>query len=181
MKKIAMFLLLSLILTPSVWAQRAVDDVWSAANSEVYGTKFGGMLGRGLLNATTCFVDVIVHTVEGSKQGPPIVGSLTGLGSGIACTALRATSGVLDIATFWVPGFNGFPVSRSYSNCLDFEQEKELEVKSKGMPLVAAPAPGPEQYAKPAAPAVVPTPGPEQYAKPAAAAEHHDALDYVKK
>jgi len=162
MKKFVTFLILfSLILTPSLWAQKAVDDLWEAANSEVYGTKFGGMLGRGLLNAVTCFVDVIVHVVEGSKEGPPIVGTLTGLGSGIACTALRATSGVLDVATFWVPGFNGFPVSRSYSNCLDFEEE-ELEVKPQEFPS-GGPASSPEEFAKPAAPA------------------KHDAMDYVKK
>ena len=172
MKKIVTFLFLSLIiLSPSLWAKEARDDVWVAANSEVYGTKVGGMLGRGLLNAVTCFVDVIVHTVEGSKQGPPVVGTLTGLGSGIACTALRATSGVLDIATFWVPGFNGFPVSRSYSNCLDFEEEKEL-------------APAPEAatpYMQPAPVPAAPAPNPEQYVKPAAPAQHHDRLDYIKK
>lgn len=165
MKKFLTFLILfSFLLTPRLWAQEAVNTVWEAAESEVYGTKLGGMLGRGLLNAVTCFVDVIVHVVEGSKQGPPIVGSLTGLGSGIACTALRATSGALDLATFWVPGFNGFPVSRSYSNCLDFEEE-EMEVK-------------PQEFAGPSAPA--PAPSTEEYAKPAAPPKH-DAMEYVKK
>ena len=164
MKKttIIFLILLSLVLTPQLWAQEAVDNVWQAARSDVYGTKFGGMLGRGLLNIATCFVDVIVHVVEGSKQGPPVVGSLTGLGSGIACTALRVTSGALDVATFWVPGFNGFPVSRSYSNCLEFEQE-ELEVKPQELAPSGAPARGPEEFAKPAAPA------------------KHDVTDYVKK
>lgn len=164
MKKTVIFLLLiSFLFLPNAWAQKTVDDLWEAANSEVYGTKFGGMLGRGLLNAATCFVDVIVHTVEGSKQGPPIVGSLTGLGSGVACTALRATSGALDLATFWVPGFNGFPVSRSYTNCLEFEEE-EFEVTPEELPsAVTGPAPSPEQYAKPAAPA------------------KRDVMEYVKK
>ena len=167
MKKTVVFLFLfSLILIPNLWAQEAVDNVWQAANSEIYGTKVGGMLGRGLLNAVTCFVDVIVHVVEGSKQGPPVVGSLAGLGSGIACTALRATSGVLDIATFWVPGFNGFPVSRSYSNCMEFEKE-EMEVAPHEMaPAAAQPAP--------------PAPRPEDFAKPAAPAKH-EPLDYVNK
>ena len=164
MKKMVILLLIfSFLFTPTIWAQEAVDNLWEAANSEVYGTKLGGMLGRGLLNVATCFVDVIVHVVEGSKEGPPVVGSLTGLGSGIACTALRVTSGALDLATFWVPGFNGFPVSRSYSNCLAFEEE-EMEVS----PQAFAPAPlalkaGPEQYAKPAAP------------------KKHDTMEYVKK
>ena len=161
MKKVTMWLFLfSFVLTPLLWADD-VDTVWQAAKSPVYGTKVGGMLGRGLLNVATCFVDVIVHTVEGTKQGPPVVGSLTGLGSGIGCTALRVTSGALDVVTFWVPGFNGFPVSRSYSNCIESEQE-ELEVKPHELPPVA-PAHNPEDYAKPAAPV------------------SHDAYDYVKK
>ncbi len=164
MKKFVTFLLLSsLVITPFVWADD-VDTVWEAANSHVYGTKLGGMLGRGLLNAVTCFVDVIVHVVEGSQQGPPVVGTLTGLGSGIGCTVLRAGSGVLDIATSWVPGFNGFPVSRSYSNCLLSEGKQEVKSAEPAAPPAPAPAPAPEDYAKPAAPA-----------------RHHDVYDYVKK
>lgn len=167
MKKAAIFFFLffSLILTPRLWAQEAVDDLWEAAQSPVYGTKAGGMLGRGLLNVATCFVDVIVHVVEGSQQGPPVVGSLTGLGSGIACTALRVTSGALDLVTFWVPGFNGFPVSRSYSNCMETEETLETKPETQAAPPLAAPAP---------------TQAPEDYAKPAARPKH-DALDYVKK
>lgn len=170
MKKVAIYLLVfSFILTPLLWAGDSVNDVWQAANSPIYGTKFGGMLGRGLLNAVTCFVDVIVHVVEGSQQGPPVVGTLTGLGSGIGCTVLRATSGVLDIATSWVPGFNGFPVSRSYSNCLSTEEElKELPASEEySQPQASAP----EDYAKPGLPEE-PTPH---------ASKHHDAYDYVKK
>ena len=169
-KALTIFLLFSFTFVPILWAGDSVADVWEAANSPVYGTKLGGMLGRGLLNAATCFVDVIVHVVEGSKQGPPIVGTLTGLGSGIACTALRATSGVLDIATSWVPGFNGFPVSRSYSNCLN--SEEELKTPSQEYPSAPAPAThlSPEDYAKPAA------------AAPAAPVRaKHNAYDYVKK
>lgn len=166
MKKATIFFLLffSLVLTPQLWAQEAVDNLWQAARSNTYGTKFGGMLGRGLLNVATCFVDVIVHVVEESKKGPPVVGALTGLGSGIGCTALRVTSGALDLVTFWVPSFNGFPVSRSYSNCLEFEKE-ELETQ-------------PREFAPTGATA--PRPGPEQYAKPAAPSKHNP-LDYAKK
>ena len=163
MKKRALLLLIifSFILNPSLRAAGGLDGVYDAANSESYGTKFSGMLGRGLVNVATSFVDIIVHVVEGSKQGPPVVGSLTGLGSGLACSALRVTSGALDVTTFWVPGFNGFPVSRSYSNCLNFESE-ELEVRPQelGQPPVVQ---GPVGYAKPSAPA------------------KHDTMEYVKK
>jgi len=164
MKKSVLFLLFFfLILTPRLFAEDAArDNVWAAANSEVYGTKAGGMLGRGLINIATCFVDVLVHTVEGTKEGPPFVGTLTGLGSGIGCTALRVTSGALDVVTFWVPGFNGFPVSRSYSNCMEFEEGERSEPMAQEMAAPAAPLKA-EDYAKPGAP------------------RKHDAMDYVKK
>lgn len=155
MKKLAIIFLLSFIfLTPTVWAQ---DDVWEAADSPAYGTKFAGMLGRGLINIATCFVDVIVQTVDGTKEGPPFVGTLTGLGGGIACTALRVSSGALDVVTFWVPGFNGIPVARNYHDCLEFEQ--------------AAVTPPSQEAAPPMA-------GPESYAKPSA---QRDVMEYVKK
>ena len=126
MKKgtILLAIIFALILGPKAFAE---ETVWDMPQSDQYGKKFGGMLGRGLLNAATCFVDLIVQTVNGTKAGPPVVGTLTGLGGGIACTALRATSGVLDIATSWVPGFNGIPVSRSYSNCLEEYQPAATE------------------------------------------------------
>lgn len=163
MKKRALllFILFSFVFNPALQAG-GLDGVYEAASSENYGTKFTGMLGRGLVNIATCFVDIIVHVVEASKQGPPVVGSLTGLGSGIACSALRATSGALDLTTFWVPGFNGFPVSPSYSNCLDFEGE-ELEVQPREIVRVPPVPSGPVTYAKPAS---VP---------------RQDTMEYVKK
>lgn len=168
MKKVVTFLLLSsLIFTPLVWAREAKSDVWTDAQSEVYGTKAGGMFGRGVMNILTCFVDLLVHVVEGSKAGPPVVGTLTGLGSGLACTALRVTSGAVDVLTFWVPGFNGFPISRSYSNCAGNEGQEagtQPEAISSGEPA-APPSHAPEDYAKPATPAK----------------HHHNALDYAKK
>ncbi len=98
------------------WAVRtAVHD---AAESSVYRIKMGGMIGRGALNAVTSFMDVLVNTVNGTKAGPPIVGTLTGLAKGVGCGVLRLGSGAVDLTTFWVPGFNGFPVSDSYDNCV---------------------------------------------------------------
>lgn len=114
-------LLLVFVCLP--FASAASEDVWEMAQSDQYGKKAAGQLGRGLLNVATCFVDVIAQTVDGTQHGTPFVGTLTGLGSGIACTALRVTSGALDVATFWVPGFNGFPVSKSYQNCLETDTE----------------------------------------------------------
>jgi putative exosortase-associated protein (TIGR04073 family) len=168
MKKKLIFgiILCTLILTPYVFAQ---DTVWDMAESDEYGKKFTGMLGRGLLNVTTCFVDVIVQTVRGTQDGPPFVGTLTGLGGGIACTALRVSSGALDIGTFWVPGFNGIPVSRSYSNCLEFEEEAiEPTPAPAPAPTFAPVAPAPQ-----AAPVAAPAASPEE--------ERRDVYQYVKK
>ena len=96
-------------------------DVWEMAQSPKYGEKLGGMLGRGLLNVVTCFVDIPVQTVNGAKQkkgGSEIVGAIGGFATGALCTVLRAGSGVVDVAGSWVPGFNGIPVSKKYDNCL---------------------------------------------------------------
>ena len=101
--------------TPVLAARTQVHD---AAESAEYGRKFGGMIGRGLLNGLTCFVDVLVNLVNETKAGPPLVGTLTGVAKGTGCGLLRLGSGVVDVTTFWVPGFNGFPVSDSYDNCL---------------------------------------------------------------
>ncbi len=136
MKLLVGLILFTIMRSPYVLAE---ENVWEMANSEKYGTKAGGMLGRGVVNVATCFVDIVVHTVEGTQDGPPFVGSLTGLGSGLACGALRVSSGALDVATFWVPGFNGMPVSRSYSNCLEPEEESIQPTTDAGTPVAAAP------------------------------------------
>ena len=144
---------LTLSITPNAQAEETIFDM---AESDQYGKKFGGMLGRGLLNVATCFVDLVVHTVEETKQGPPLVGTLTGLGSGTGCMVLRAGSGVVDVATSWVPGFNGFPVSRSYSDCLAVDASASTRVQ-------AAPAKQAQRYSA------------------AKAEPKHDPYKYVKK
>lgn len=118
MKKTSIIVTLVLFsCLPSASAARlAVHD---AADSQEYKRKFGGMIGRGLLNVSTSFVDLFVNTANETKNGPPLVGTLVGIGKGAGCTVLRALSGGLDLVTFWVPGFNGMPVSESYDNCLN--------------------------------------------------------------
>ena len=94
MRKVTMLVLMfmGLLLTQNAFAQ---ESVWEKANSPEYGKKAGGMLGRGLINVATCFMDLIVQTVEGTQDGPPFVGTMTGLGGGLGCSALRVTSGAL--------------------------------------------------------------------------------------
>lgn len=94
-------------------------NVWDMAQSPRYGEKAGGMLARGLFNVVTCFVDIPVQTVKGAQESKPeFIGAVGGFAKGATCTVLRAASGVIDVATFWIPSFHGLPVSRSYENCL---------------------------------------------------------------
>ena len=157
-KGVLLAIFVALFLAPCAFAATN-ESVWEMAKSDQYGKKAGGMLGRGLINAATCFVDLIVQTVHGTQDGPPFIGTLTGLGGGLGCTALRATSGVLDVATFWVPGFNGIPVSKSYTNCLETEEEAASDAQAA--PGVSAPVAAPVAAAQPA--------------------RHHNAMEYVKK
>ena len=147
-------------------------DTWEMAGSELYKEKAGGMLGRGFINVATSPVDIFVQTVNRSKEGPALIGTLTGMAGGLGCTALRASSGIVDVALFWVPGFNGFPVAKSYDNCLEESSE------------VAQPVQAPATYQQPvaaeAAPLVTVT-----EAQPVPVRKHvakkHNAYDYVKK
>ncbi|MBI4341506.1 MAG: hypothetical protein HY598_04410 [Candidatus Omnitrophica bacterium] len=152
---------LMLIGTQPAWAMRT--RAHEMAESPRYGQKAGGMLGRGVINASTCFVDPLVHIVNETKAGPPLIGTLTGIASGVGCGALRLGSGAVDLITFWVPGFNGFPVADSYENCL-----------TTGGAMAASPASQelPPGYAQPASSAwEVPTgePGAAQVPQPAQA------------
>ena len=75
--------LLLVVGSQPAWAARL--RVHEMAESQQYGPKFGGMLGRGLLNVVTSPVDLLVNTVNETKAGPPFVGTLTGLGRGLGC------------------------------------------------------------------------------------------------
>ena len=88
------------------------------AGSSIYGEKLVGMLERGGLNLVTGFVDVLAQGINETKAGPPALGTLRGFAQGVGCGLLRTVSGAVDLVTFWVPGFNGAPVSSSYDNCL---------------------------------------------------------------
>mgnify|MGYP001619105097 CR=1 FL=1 len=148
-------------------------DTWEMAQSDVYKEKLGGMLGRGFVNVATSPVDIFVQTVNRTKTDPPLIGTLTGMAGGLGCTALRASSGIVDVALFWVPGFNGFPVARSYDNCL----EESSEVTQ---PVQAPVAYQPVAEAAPQEPLVT-----VAEAQPAPVRKHvtkkHNAYDYVKK
>ncbi len=168
-KVVVALLVCAFLLIPMSFAK----DTWEMAQSDSYKEKTGGMLGRGLINAATSPVDIFVQTVNRTKDGPPLLGTLTGMAAGLGCTALRAGSGIVDVGLFWVPGFNGFPVARSYDNCLEETEQ---------------PAPAPVAVQPPVVPAVTETAQPlvtVSETQPAPVAKHvvkkHNAYDYVKK
>ena len=147
---------------PPAWAARM--PVHDAAESQDYGRKFGGMLGRGVLNVTTSFMDILVNTVNETKAGPPLVGTLTGVAKGAGCGVLRLASGAADLVTFWVPGFNGFPVSDSYDNCTaagsaPAPAAKAEKAKPSPEPVAESWGPPPMEPA-PRASATTPSPAP---------------------
>jgi putative exosortase-associated protein (TIGR04073 family) len=115
-RRIGLVVVACMLMAPPAWAART--RFHTAAESSVYKEKTGGMLGRGLLNVVTSFVDVLTNTVNETKSGPPFMGTLVGFAKGVGCGVARLGSGAVDVVTFWVPGFNGFPVSDSYENCL---------------------------------------------------------------
>ena len=143
-------------------------DTWEMAQSDIYKEKLGGMLGRGFINVATSPVDIFVQTVNKTKTDAPLIGTLTGMAGGLGCTALRAGSGIVDVALFWVPGFNGFPVNRSYDNCLEESSEVAQPVQQSLAPVASQ------------EPLVTVT-----EAQPVPVQKHvtkkHNAYDYVKK
>mgnify|MGYP001605385761 CR=1 FL=1 len=144
--------------TPTAWAART--SVHEAAESQDYGRKFGGMSGRGVLNVVTSPVDILTNTVNETKAGPPLVGTLTGVAKGLGCGILRLGSGAVDLVTFWVPGFNGFPVSDSYDSCTVVGSSPAPAAKMQ------APSAGPDASAAPWSPPPM-EPAPRVSQKPA--------------
>ncbi len=139
MKRAVWMVVLSLAVVSAqqpVWAARTQIHV--AAESQHYGKKFAGMIGRGAINVLSSPVDIITNTVNETRTGPPLVGTLAGFGKGVGCGLLRLGSGAIDLVTFWLPGFNGIPVSDSYDNCL-----------AGGDAAPAAEAPMPAGYGQP--------------------------------
>ena len=160
MKKAIVFtLLFCFAFTYAAYAK----DVWEMAASPKYGEKAGGMLGRGLLNVATCFVDPFVGAVHGAQTGSPeFLGAIGGFATGTACAVLRATSGVIDVAGSWIPGFNGIPICRNYGECFS----------------CTAPSPAAPMTTSYASPAPITT---YQEPAPAPILQEESRLKYIKK
>ena len=70
----------------------------TANTADLFGSKWGFKMTRGLVNAATCWVElprsIYVETTEDAVLGP-----CKGLFKGIFLTGVRAVAGTLDVAT----------------------------------------------------------------------------------
>jgi len=82
------------------------------ASSDNYVKKSIGMFHRGLSNTAAGWTELFLQPYRWSKNSPVLVGQVYGLLAGVTWAVLRTTSGALDVATFWIPGFRGVPLTK---------------------------------------------------------------------
>ena len=88
------------------------DGVLEWAVDDNYLKKVPGMFGRGFSNVTFGWADIITHPFRWSKNAPLGLGTVMGLVMGPIVGTLRTTSGVVDIATCWIPFWHGVPMKK---------------------------------------------------------------------
>ena len=104
MKKSMLVAIAALLLVGTV-AAAEVSSLSDEANmsrtantADLFGSKWGFKMTRGLVNAATCWVElprsIYVETTEDAVLGP-----CKGLFKGIFLTGVRAVAGTLDVAT----------------------------------------------------------------------------------
>ncbi|MBO4554134.1 hypothetical protein J5754_06970 [bacterium] len=104
MKKSMLVAIAALLLVGTVTAAE-VSSLSDEANmsrtantADLFGSKWGFKMTRGLVNAATCWVElprsIYVETTEDAVLGP-----CKGLFKGLFLTGVRAVAGTLDVAT----------------------------------------------------------------------------------
>jgi putative exosortase-associated protein (TIGR04073 family) len=95
---------------PMQWTTGKGRNDWTVrhADSENYFAKAPSQLFRGLHNVAFGWGEVISHPIRTTKNAPLVVGTATGLVTGPVTAVLRTGSGLIDVLTFWIPGFNGW-------------------------------------------------------------------------
>ncbi len=88
------------------------DGVLEWAVADNYLKKTPGMFLRGLSNAGFGWVEILTHPIQWSRNAPLGLGTLAGLIVGPVVGVLRTSSGVIDLATCWVPFWHGVPMSK---------------------------------------------------------------------
>ena len=99
---------------PANWTTGQGRKDWMVRNasSSNYWEKAPSMFVRGLHNVAFGWVEILAQPVRHSKNAPLLFGTLTGLVMGPVMAITRTGSGLVDVLTFWVPGFNGWPLSK---------------------------------------------------------------------
>ena len=101
-------------MEPTKWStgQGRKDWLVNGATSESYLVKAPAMLFRGLHNVAFGWAEIISQPIRHSRNAPLFVGTATGLVMGPVMAVTRTGSGLVDVLTFWVPKFHGWPLSK---------------------------------------------------------------------
>ena len=112
MKKLIWLVILALVLTAPVYADPGTKDgglktITGAAQSSDYFVKFPGMIARGLVHVVASPFELLKSVYDETVQGKPFIGTIKGIGVGTTHFISRALVGVWDVATSWIPQYNG--------------------------------------------------------------------------
>ena len=88
------------------------DAVIRWAAGENYWLKTVGMFDRGASNTLAGWSEFFIQPVNWSKNSPVVVGQINGLVMGLTMGTLRTASGILDLATCWIPFWRGIPMGK---------------------------------------------------------------------
>jgi hypothetical protein len=71
----------------------------------------------GLIYAGLAPVHVLEGPLEGTLDGPPVVGTVGGIGMGLMCGAVMGLSGAINMATCWWPYWS-IDARKHYPSCV---------------------------------------------------------------
>jgi hypothetical protein len=71
----------------------------------------------GLLYMGLSPIYLLEEPLEGTLNGPPLIGTIGGIGMGLMCSSVMGLSGVINAATSWWPGWM-IDARRHYPSCI---------------------------------------------------------------
>ena len=74
-------------------------------------------LSTGLIYMGIAPIHLIEDPLQGTIDGPPLIGSIGGIGQGLMCGSVMALSGAVNVLTFWVPAW-WIDARRYYPSCI---------------------------------------------------------------
>ena len=96
-----------LIVTLIVLAMTLAALPAFANDAADYASGAGNKLGRGVVNATTGWVEIPKRAVQGGQQAGA-AGAVVGFFNGLGMAVTRSVAGGFEIGTFLVPNPNGW-------------------------------------------------------------------------